>query len=114
MAERVRRALLCTLSATGGSKSAVAESLFLHPRTMQRKLSNEKATFEGIRDNVRREIALRYLTQTNIPLTQLTNLLGYSNQSVLTSSCRRWFDMPPTKVRNTMSLAPSGQSSYLG
>ncbi|ABB11312.1 AraC family transcriptional regulator [Burkholderia lata] len=99
MVERVRRALHCTLGATGGSKSAIAELLFVHPRTMQRKLADEGATFEGVRDEVRQEIALRYLQQTTIPLAQLTSLLGFSDQSVLTQSSIRWFGMPPSKIR---------------
>jgi AraC-like DNA-binding protein len=32
-------------------------------------------------------------------LGQLTRLLGYSEQSVLTRSCRRWFGMTPTAQR---------------
>jgi AraC-like DNA-binding protein len=103
MTSRVRRALHCTIGAMGGSKSSIAELLFLHPRTMQRKLAEESATFEGIRDGVRQEIALRFLTQTRIPLAQLATILGFSDQSVLTTSSRRWFGMSPSKVRAAKS-----------
>lgn len=99
MSERVRRALFCTLSATGGSKAVIAELLFMHPRTLQRKLSNEKSTFEGIRDEVRKEMAQRYLLQSSISLIQLTSLLGFSSQSVLTTASMRWFGLPPSKLR---------------
>ncbi|MNC80644.1 HTH-type transcriptional regulator VirS [compost metagenome] len=70
---------------------------------MQRKLAEESATFEGIRDGVRQEIALRFLTQTRIPLAQLAAILGFSDQSVLTTSSRRWFGMSPSKVRAAKS-----------
>ncbi|AOF02239.1 helix-turn-helix domain-containing protein [Serratia sp. YC16] len=107
MVSRVRRALHCTIGTSGGSKSSIAELLFLHPRTMQRKLAEENATFDLIRDEVRQEIAFRFLTQTRMPLSQLAPLLGFADQSVLTVSSRRWFGMPPSKVR-AMNSATNG------
>lgn len=100
MAARVRRALNTTLSSTRGSKSVIADLLFLHPRTLQRKLAAEGAKFEDIRDAVRRETALHYLRETRIPLSQLSSLLGLSDQSVLTRSCLRWFGQTPSSLRS--------------
>ncbi len=99
MAERVKRALQSTLSSTGGGKATVADLLFMHPRTLQRKLTAEGTTFESIRDSVRREAAERYLMETRIPLAQLASLLGLADQSVLTRLCLRWFNIPPSKMR---------------
>lgn len=99
MSERVRRAIIATLGSTGGGKSAVADLLFLHPRTLQRRLAAEGAKFEDIRDEVRRHAAERYLKESNIPLAQLTGLLGLSDQSVLTRCCARWFGMTPSRIR---------------
>lgn len=97
--ERVKRALQSTLSSTGGAKTTIADLLFMHPRTLQRKLTAEGTTFESIRDTVRREAAERYLKETRIPLAQLASLLDLADQSVLTRLCLRWFNMPPSKIR---------------
>ncbi|WP_433885736.1 AraC family transcriptional regulator ligand-binding domain-containing protein [Pseudomonas vranovensis] len=102
--ERVRRALSSTLGSIGGGKSAVADLLFLHPRTLQRKLAAEGAKFEDIRDEVRRHVAEHYLKESSIPLAQLTILLGLSDQSVLTRCCTRWFGMTPSKIRAAVTL----------
>lgn len=99
MSTRVRRALRSTLSTTNGSKSAIADLLFLHPRTLQRKLALEGATFEDIRDDERKQTALHYLRETRIPLAQLSSLLGLAEQSVLTRSCLRWFGSTPSRIR---------------
>ncbi len=96
--ERVRRALSATLGTSGGGKSAVAALLFLHPRTLQRKLAAEGSKFEEIRDEVRRHVAERYLRESSIPLAQLASLLGLSDQSVLTRCCLRWFGTTPSKM----------------
>jgi AraC-like DNA-binding protein len=100
MATRVRRALSSSLSTENGSKSAIANLLFVHPRTLQRKLASEGVKFEDIRDEVRRQSAQRFLRETQIPLAQLSSLLGLSDQSVLTRCCLRWFGETPSRVRN--------------
>ncbi|MCY1271433.1 HTH-type transcriptional regulator VirS [compost metagenome] len=113
MTDRVRRALRSTLSSTGGSKSAIADLLFVHPRTLQRRLAAEDATFDAIRDEVRREAAERYLNETRIPLAQLASLLGLADQSVLTRLCLRWFDTTPSAMRKRSRALQAGASQRL-
>jgi AraC-like DNA-binding protein len=78
----------------------VASALGLHPRTLQRRLREEGESFEAIKDNLRRDVALRYLKQPNVPLVKVTEILGYSETSVLSRSCHRWFSASPRKLRN--------------
>ena len=99
VAARVRQALQRTLSTAGGSKAAVANLLGMHPRTLQRHLAAERVSFEALRDDLRRDTALRYLRETRMPLAQLSGVLGLSEQSALTRACRRWFGRPPSAVR---------------
>jgi AraC-like DNA-binding protein len=105
MTVRVRRALSSTLSTNRGSKTAIADLLFLHPRTLQRKLAQEGMTFDDIRDDVRQQTALHFLRETRIPLTQLSSILGLSDQSVLTRSCLRWFGATPSRIRRGKALS---------
>lgn len=81
----------------------VAASLRLHPRTLQRRLREEGESFESIKDSVRREVALRYLQQPDVPLVRVTEILGYSETSVLSRSCLRWFCASPRELRNGLS-----------
>lgn len=77
----------------------VADRLSMHPRTLQRRLREEGTSFEAIKDDVRRDAAARYLSQPGIPLTRIASLLGYSEPSVLTRSCQRWFSSTPRQIR---------------
>lgn len=99
VAVRVRHALQRTLGTSQGGKSEVASLLGLHPRTLQRYLSAESTSFEILRETVQKEMAQHYLCKTRIPLSQLAGLLGYSEQSVFTRACRRWFDLTPSAMR---------------
>ncbi len=88
------------------NQTTVASMLGMHPRTLQRGLRAEGTTFEEIIDVVRREIALRSLTDKSVSLTQIAERLGYSETSVLTRSCQRWFSRSPRQLRNEMRSEP--------
>lgn len=97
------RAMIARLLVEGDcSPERVAEALGLHLRTLQRRLREEGLSFEGIKDSVRRDVALRYLQQPNIPLVKVTEILGYSETSVLSRSCHRWFAASPRQLRNEL------------
>ncbi len=94
------RLLVRRMLPTGGlALELVASHLAVHPRTLQRQLAQAGSTFADIVDEVRREEAQRYLTDTRMPLGQIAGLLGYSEQSVLSRSCQRWFGRSPSRVR---------------
>ncbi len=81
----------------------VADALSMHPRTLQRRLREAGTTFEDIKDEARRDLALRYLAHPEVPLTQVTALLDYREQSALTRSCQRWFETTPRALRASLS-----------
>jgi AraC-like DNA-binding protein len=71
----------------------------MHPRTLQRRLRSEGRSFESIKDEVRRDVALRYLRQGDMPLTRVAEKLGYAETSVLSRSCYRWFEASALQLR---------------
>ena len=87
---------------TGNLTAEVAARQFgLHPKTLQRRLTAEGTTFAQLVDQSRRDTAHRLLLDTELSLHQICNQLGYSEQSVLTRSCKRWFNTTPTAHRIT-------------
>src|SRR5262249_36244427 len=79
----------------------IAAQLNLHPKALQRRLANEGENFGELVDDVRRGIAQRYLRDTDMTLSHLTHELAYSEQSVLTRSCGRWFGSGPATYRRS-------------
>jgi AraC-like DNA-binding protein len=104
---QVRQAVEALLGTGTCSHQEVARALYMHPRTLQRRLREEGTTFEAIKDAARQDLAQRYLSQPDVPLTQITALLGYSEQSALGRSCRRWFRTTPREVRARLSSGSS-------
>lgn len=102
---QVRSALKSTVGANRGTKAEIADLLNLHPRALQRRLSAEQTTFESIRASVYRSAAYRLLLETDLPLAQVAAVLGFSEQSAMTRSVRRWFGATPAQIRKAGSLA---------
>ena len=103
MSTRVRALIGRLLDAGECTNERVATSLGLHPRTLQRRLREEGQCFEVIKDDVRRDVAMRYLCQPDVPLTRVVEMLGYSEASVLSRSCYRWFAASPRQLRNELT-----------
>ncbi len=102
---QVRQAIEALLGTGTCGYREVADALYMHPRALQRRLREEGTTFEAIKDDVRRDLAQQYLSQPDVPLTQVTTLLDYSEQSAFGRSCRRWFDTTPRGFRNRLPTA---------
>jgi AraC-like DNA-binding protein len=103
---RARQAIEALLGTGSSSYSEVARTLFMHPRTLQRRLHEEGTTFEAIKDDVRRERAEHYLAHQDMPLSQVSALLDYSEQSALGRSSRRWFRTSPKAYRQQLASLP--------
>jgi AraC-like DNA-binding protein len=95
----VRGVIMRFLGSEHCGNDEVAAELNLHPRTLHRRLRAEGTSFQKIKDEVRRDVMLYYLRQTRLDFTRISERLGFSEQSVLTRSCHRWFAASPTKVR---------------
>lgn len=96
---RVRRALARSVGTTPPAIGHVARLLAMHPRTLQRRLAAESTGFEEILDDVRRDLALRYITTTDLPLGQVAAMAGFADQSGLSHAVRRWQGASPSEVR---------------
>lgn len=76
----------------------IAATAGLSVRTLQRRLGEERTTFSGLLDDVRRNLALSALAGCPPSAGQIARELGYCHQSSLTRAVRRWTGMPPTVI----------------
>lgn len=81
------------------SAEVIADQLAMHPRTLQRRLAAEGVRCQDLIEGERRDQAARYLAEPELHLSQIAVLLGYSEQSALNRSCRRWFGKTPRQYR---------------
>lgn len=77
---------------------AVARSLGLSTRTLQRRLADARATFATISDDVRRRRAEQLIRSRTRSLGEVAYMLGYSEQAALSRAVRRWFGVSPSML----------------
>lgn len=87
MSERARRALYLLLPAGRATLEQVGANLGQHPRALQRLLEREGRSFAVLLNEVRRELALRYLASPANSVGAAAQMTGYATLS----SFSRWF-----------------------
>ncbi|WP_313440859.1 AraC family transcriptional regulator ligand-binding domain-containing protein [Novosphingobium sp.] len=100
------RGVMMPLLWTGKSAvQDVARILELHPRSLHRRLREERSSFQAIKDEVRRDLLLYYLRCTDMPFAHIVEKLGFSEQSAMSRFVRSQFDTSPRELRRSYAGA---------
>lgn len=90
----------------------VAHALHLHQRTLHRRLCEEGTSFREVRDNVREDVFLYYLGQTDFEMLEISARLGFAEQSIMARWCQRRFGSTPTEMRFHSRAATNHTPSF--
>jgi AraC-like DNA-binding protein len=99
LGERVRRALWAELSDKPPTIDAVARTLGMSARTLQRQLSQQGTTFATLLADLRREMAPALLRDGRHGVSEVAFLLGYEDPSAFRRAFKRWFGRSPRSLR---------------
>lgn len=102
---QVRETIRELLRDGGCGREDVARALGISQRTLNRKIGDCGKSFGQVRDEVRRNLAVRYLLSPELPLSLISARLGYAEVSVFSRSCQRWFGSSPRDVRHQLIAA---------
>jgi AraC-like DNA-binding protein len=90
---RVSEAIVRLLHLGEPRREAIASSLAMADRTLQRRLQEEGTSFQQLLDDARRDLAQKYLAEERYTLGQVADLLGFADQSNFFRAHKRWFGM---------------------
>jgi AraC-like DNA-binding protein len=82
------------------SVEEAAAALNMTPRSLQRKLLQESTTFRDVAAEVRKEIALQLMENPANSISQISEILGYSDPSAFRKAFKAWTDEAPRAIRN--------------
>jgi len=77
----------------------VARNLGMSERTLGRKLADEGLNFTQILQQLRRDLAVRYLDDRRLQVSKIAWLLGFHDVSAFTHACKRWTGKTPSQMR---------------
>ena len=95
---RVESVLIPLLPGGDAGIDIVASKLGLSRQTLFRRLKAEGVTFEELLDELRHNIALHYLTQKNISVSETAYLVGFSDPAAFSRAFKRWTGKSPGKI----------------
>ncbi|HET8708338.1 MAG TPA: AraC family transcriptional regulator, partial [Pseudomonadales bacterium] len=98
--QQVKVAIENQLNSGSPSLESVASQLDMKPWTLRRKLRGEDCDFTTLLDDIRKQLAHRFLQDKNFPISDIAAALGYSEQSAFNRAFKRWYQCTPVEYRS--------------
>jgi AraC-like DNA-binding protein len=93
------RALLLRNISNSPTLAAVAKLLEVSDRSLRRQLREHGISFRGLLDELRMQIALKYLRTTRLANEDIALALGFSDAANFRRAFRRWTNKSPSEIR---------------
>jgi AraC-like DNA-binding protein len=78
---------------------SIAERLKMSPRSLRRRLQEEDTSFRDLVDEVRAQVAIKYVRDTSLSIEDVTYALGFHDASAFRRAFRRWTGAAPYEFR---------------
>ncbi len=91
--------ILSATSARAHTAEDVAAQLNISARTLHRQLKEEGVSLQKLKNEVRREQAIRLLLQTRKPLKQIAAAVGFDSEKSFSRAFREWTGTAPSRYR---------------
>ncbi len=100
----VRSAIVEQLPSGDVTDARIAAALNRTERTLQRQLRNKGTTFKTLLNEIRIDLARKYIHNSRLSLTEISFLLGFSEISAFSRAFRRWTGKSPSQYRQSLSV----------
>ena len=94
--------LLAANPAAAHTAEDVAAQLNLSVRTLHRQLKEEGVSLQRLKNEVRRERAMKLLLQTGKPVKQVAAAVGFDSEKSFARAFREWTGVAPSRFREGM------------
>ena len=81
------------------SLDAAARALFMSGRTLSRRLGVEHTSFQRVKDEMRRDLAIQQLVKTRTSVDEIALLVGFDNTPAFHRAFRKWTGSTPGTYR---------------
>jgi AraC-like DNA-binding protein len=103
LVEKVERVIADQLANGQAKLDVVASEVGMSSRSLSRRLSELGTSFNDLIEGLRKQIAHRYLHETDMSCTQIAFVLGYSDVSSFNHAFKRWSGETPTAARKSLA-----------
>ena len=78
----------------------IAEVLQITSRTLRNQLRARGTSFQAILDDLRHQLAVDYLSKSELSLAEICTLIGFNDVSNFRRAFKRWTGTCPSDFRN--------------
>lgn len=82
------------------SFETVAKKMGLSPSSLRRRLIKDHTSYQKIKDECRRDMAVDLLRRNDLSIAEISQKLGYIETGSFSRSFRHWTGQPPQEFRN--------------
>jgi AraC-like DNA-binding protein len=97
--DRVRHHVTKSIRHGAPTLQAVSRAMRASPRTVQRRLREAGTSHRRVLEEVRRDLAMRYLASPELSITEIAYLLRFEEESGFRRSFKRWKEQNPAAAR---------------
>ena len=101
---RVKKIIIQSLPSGNCSKQRVASEMAMSPSALQQKLAERDSSFQDLLGGVRQSLALAYMEQARVSITEMSFQLGFADTSSFTRAFRRWTGKSPRDYRRDLGV----------
>lgn len=105
LAAQIRRRLRAAARTEWPDFDSFAQSLHMTPSTLRRRLEDEGQSFQAIKDQLRRDLAIDYLCHTRKSVMDIALELGFAEPSAFHRAFKKWTGTGPGEYRQRMNEA---------
>ncbi len=77
----------------------IATRLNMSPQTLRRRLREENTSFQEIKDNLRRDVAIYHLTRRDYAINEIAHRVGFTEPSTFHRAFKKWTGLTPGAYR---------------
>lgn len=99
LARRIKETLRQLPASDWPETEGQAQQLCISASTLRRRLAEEGATYQGLKDSVRKELAIAWLAQEQISFAEIAERLGFADSSSFYKAFRKWYGCNPGHYR---------------
>jgi len=101
LVREVRRLIVEGLPKGSANIDAIADELNMGSKTLERRLAERGQSFSALLDETRCKTAKHYLEETDMRLSQVAYMAGYTEPAALVRAFKRWTGTTPMKFRDS-------------
>ncbi|WP_162846021.1 AraC family transcriptional regulator [Seongchinamella sediminis] len=102
LSRQIEQLLLASGPENLPTASDVAGQLNMSARTLHRRLTAEGTSFQQLKDDLRREIAVHYIQRDDLSIDTIAAVMGFQDNSAFYRSFKKWTGTSPGQYRQQL------------